>query len=110
MTEWKLLAQGALDAVKAARAEILTIMKRAYEVQYKTDHSPVTEADIASQAVLIEKLHQVDSTIPVVSEELKTIDYETRLKWPRLWMGWSIRSMEPKNLSGEMENLRLMWH
>ncbi|WP_083630084.1 3'(2'),5'-bisphosphate nucleotidase CysQ [Sulfobacillus thermosulfidooxidans] len=86
MTEWKVLAQGALDAVKAARAEILTIMKRVYEVQYKNDHSPVTEADMASQAILIEKLHQVDPSIPVVSEELQTIDYETRLTWPRLWM------------------------
>ncbi len=86
MNEWKVLAQGAMEAVQLARIEVLATMKRAYAVEYKKDHSPVTDADVASQEVLLKKLKNIDPSIPVVSEEMADTVYGERLNWTRLWM------------------------
>jgi 3'(2'), 5'-bisphosphate nucleotidase len=86
MTDWNVLAQGALEAVHSARMEIFAVMSGAYAVEYKKDHSPVTDADVASQAALLTKLQSIDPLVPVVSEEMADGAYEVRSRWPRLWM------------------------
>ncbi|TAN50993.1 MAG: hypothetical protein EPN26_09515, partial [Rhodospirillales bacterium] len=55
----------ALEAGKVIEA----IYAGDFSVRHKSDDSPVTEADEAAEKVILERLRQLDSTIPVVSEE-----------------------------------------
>ena len=65
-----------LDAVadlcaiaKRAGKAILTIYETDFEVAAKADSSPVTEADRAAEALILEELRGIDGVHPIVSEE-----------------------------------------
>ncbi len=47
----------------------------------KSDHSPLTEADHASNRILCEGLSRIAPRIPILSEESEEIPYETRKSW-----------------------------
>ncbi len=54
---------------RAAGAAILTVYKNnAYQVGIKSDHSPVTEADLLSNRIIVEGLKQLGN-YPYISEE-----------------------------------------
>jgi sulfate adenylyltransferase subunit 2/3'(2'), 5'-bisphosphate nucleotidase len=53
----------------AAGAEILRIYATDFKVDAKGDASPVTEADRAAEAIILEKLKHLAPGIPVVAEE-----------------------------------------
>jgi 3'(2'), 5'-bisphosphate nucleotidase len=57
------------DLVALAGAAILTVNRQAMEVLGKTDGSPVTEADLAADAVIAEGLARLMPDIPALSEE-----------------------------------------
>lgn len=55
-------------AIDAGRA-ICAIYSRGFEVQHKQDESPVTEADHAAEAIILECLARVAPGVPVIAEE-----------------------------------------
>ena len=55
-------------------------------VTYKDDDSPLTQADLASQEVIAKALQQLTPDVPVLSEESKTVPYETRRGWTTFWL------------------------
>jgi 3'(2'), 5'-bisphosphate nucleotidase len=55
-------------------------------VRQKGDKGPVTAADHASHAVIVEELAASDSSIPIISEEGDIPGYETRRAWRRFWL------------------------
>ncbi len=57
------------DLARAASAAILAVPRDAMMRTDKTDGSPVTRADLAADAVLIDGLARLAPSIPVVSEE-----------------------------------------
>lgn len=57
------------DIALAAGALILTIYRRKFTVEAKADSSPLTEADTAAEALILERLAQAFPSIPVVAEE-----------------------------------------
>src|SRR3974390_808873 len=57
------------SVVAAAGAPFLAARRRPLEASTKADHSPVTAADHASEAVILEGLSRALPGIPVVSEE-----------------------------------------
>jgi 3'(2'), 5'-bisphosphate nucleotidase len=59
---------------------------RPAEVREKADQSPVTLADEAAHAILLEGLHRLDPGTPVVSEEAEAAPFETRRGWRRFWL------------------------
>ena len=59
----------AADLARRAGAAILTIRARGFETTRKTDHSPVTEADHAAEALIVAGLRAATPGIPVVAEE-----------------------------------------
>lgn len=65
--------------------EIMKIYAGEIEVEYKDDKSPLTAADKASNAVIMERL-QMLWNLPVISEESKEVPYEIRSKWPEFWL------------------------
>jgi 3'(2'), 5'-bisphosphate nucleotidase len=59
------MVQAALDAGRAAHQ----IYQGSFEVQRKADHSPVTAADHAAEAIILERLKRTAPSVPVVAEE-----------------------------------------
>jgi 3'(2'), 5'-bisphosphate nucleotidase len=72
--------------VRAAHAEILRVYARPVEAQFKADQSPLTEADLASHAVLTEGLARLAPALPIVSEEGGLPDSDVRASWPAYWL------------------------
>lgn len=60
------------------------------EVAEKGDHgadtSPVTDADLASNRYIAERLADLAPEIPIISEEATLPDYEIRKQWRRFWL------------------------
>ncbi|PWL28770.1 MAG: 3'(2'),5'-bisphosphate nucleotidase [Fluviicola sp. XM-24bin1] len=80
----KLLAT-AIDAAIDAGIRIMEIYETDdFGVDFKSDNSPLTKADISSHNIIMEYLKTTD--IPVLSEEGKSIPYEERAAWNRLWI------------------------
>lgn len=52
----------------------------------KADSSPVTDADHAAHNLLLPALRQIDSSVPVLSEESSLPDFETRATWDTYWI------------------------
>lgn len=75
-----------LEAARRAGAKILEIYGRDFEVAYKDDESPLTEADRAGNEVIMEFLREAHGGIPVISEENRQIAYHERRGWDRFWL------------------------
>lgn len=76
-------------AVKAGKEILKIYQKDSYEVTYKDDQSPLTEADRKSHSVITENLSQLNFEhfpLPVFSEESKAIPYEERQKFKRFFL------------------------
>jgi 3'(2'), 5'-bisphosphate nucleotidase len=58
------------DAAARAGAAIMRLYHQGAKVRLKDDASPVTEADKASEAIVIDALQRLAPNIPVVSEEI----------------------------------------
>lgn len=52
-----------------AGAEILRIYHSDFAVGFKADHSPVTEADLAAEAIIVEALERLAPGVAIVAEE-----------------------------------------
>lgn len=74
-----------LTIIQAASAEVLTFYKNAaaLQVQQKMDASPVTQADLASNNIIVSKLQEYFST-PILSEE--SVDDLQRLTSAKVWL------------------------
>ena len=70
-------------AIQAGR-EILSIYQTDFDRDYKDDNSPLTNADQASNKVIMSFLNATD--IPVISEENKQLEYSERNRWTKFWM------------------------
>ena len=68
---------------KEAGDVIMEIYQRDFKIGYKDDNSPLTEADVASNAVIVKALTKYD--LPIMSEEEKEIPYEERKDWEYYW-------------------------
>ncbi len=73
--------EAALDAGQKIR-EIYNSSN--FEIEFKSDNSPLTKADKASHEVIISYLN--DTPYPVLSEEGKSISYEERSRWSTYWL------------------------
>jgi len=71
----------AIDAGK----EILKIYDNEIVVNSKQDKSPITQADIKSNNLIISKLKKIESQIPILSEE-SLVSWENRKKWNKYWL------------------------
>jgi 3'(2'), 5'-bisphosphate nucleotidase len=65
---------------------IMDIYKKDFNVVYKNDNSPLTEADKKSNAIICSRLKETYPEIPIISEENKEIPYDTRKSWECYWL------------------------
>lgn len=69
-----------------ASERILPIYHSPFEVERKADASLLTEADLASHRLIIERLEALTPELPILSEESADIDFATRARWERYWL------------------------
>ncbi len=70
-------------ALKAGE-EIMNFYNQGFKTDYKDDKSPVTDADIASNDIIVEGLQQ--SGIPIISEESVNLEYDKRKNLKEFWL------------------------
>ena len=72
-------------AREAGRA-ILEVYTLDFEVDFKADASPLTEADLASHRLIAAALAELTPDLPVLSEESAQLPTETRRSWTTFWL------------------------
>ncbi len=72
--------------VRRAGAEIMDVYATDFDVETKSDSSPVTEADLRAHAVIVAGLLELTPDIPILSEESEPPGFETRATWSRYWL------------------------
>lgn len=72
-------------AQKAGDA-IMEIYIKDFDVEYKDDKSPLTEADKTANEIIQNGLQALSIQLPILSEEGKKIPYEERKNWEYFWM------------------------
>lgn len=70
---------------EAGRA-VLGVYATAFTVQSKDDASPLTEADLRSQAILLQGLRRLAPEVPILSEEAESAPRAVRARWDWLWV------------------------
>lgn len=74
------MIEAGVDASKA----ILQVIEKGFDVNYKTDNSPITMADLNASDAIVNVLTQTD--IPLVGEEIKNLTYEERKDLSTVWI------------------------
>lgn len=81
----KLLEPVVAIAIEAGNA-ILAVYATDFDVQSKTDESPLTQADLAAQRRIVAGLAALTPDIPIISEEQGLPAFAVRGKWTRYWL------------------------
>ena len=76
----------AITAALEAAKKILKIYNESddFDVQFKSNDSPLTKADLVSNQIIESHLNKTN--IPILSEEGKDILYNERKNWTQLWL------------------------
>lgn len=65
---------------------IMEIYSKDFDVEYKDDKSPLTEADQKANDIIVDSLNALSVQFPILSEEGKMIPFEERKDWEYFWM------------------------
>jgi 3'(2'), 5'-bisphosphate nucleotidase len=71
-------------ALKASEAIMEIYNSKDFEVELKSDNSPLTKADKGAHEIIVSYLE--NSSLPILSEEGSNIPYAERKNWNRFWM------------------------
>ncbi len=71
-------------SIEAAIAIMEVYKSNNFDVQTKSDSSPLTKADLAAHNIIIK--HLKGTNIPILSEEDANISYNIRSQWNRFWL------------------------
>ena len=71
----------AIDAGK----EIQKVYKKSFNVKIKDDNSPITEADIKSNNLILNRLKSYNADVPILSEE-SLVEWQERKTWNYYWL------------------------
>ena len=83
------------DIVKIAKdtgKAIMKIYNQEFDVEYKTDSSPLTIADKKANEIIVTALNQLsvnsflEKNIPIISEEGRSVPYDERKNWEYFWL------------------------
>ncbi len=84
------ILQSYLEAVRnlasMAGEKILEVYQTEFSVEKKADQTPVTQADLAANEVILAGLKALTPDIPVLSEEDNIPAFSERSKWQRYWL------------------------
>lgn len=71
-------------SLKAGEA-IMEVYEKDFKITYKSDDSPLTEADTLANKIICSDLKANFLQIPILSEEIKATPYEVRKHWEYYW-------------------------
>ncbi len=75
-----------MPVVAEAGAAIMRIYDAGFTVQHKADDSPLTQADLESQRVILQALSRITPDVPILSEESAAAPWVERQQWRELWV------------------------
>jgi 3'(2'), 5'-bisphosphate nucleotidase len=81
-----LLPQVIAIAKNAGQGIMIIYNRPAGKITLKADQSPLTEADLISNQIIVSELTRLTPDIPILSEESAAIPYEQRAGWERFWL------------------------
>ena len=86
----KIEIQDIVAIAKQAGVAIMEVYKKDFDVEFKADESPLTEADKQAHLIIeagLKNLDEINGTnIPLLSEEGKNIPYAERKDWEYFWL------------------------
>jgi 3'(2'), 5'-bisphosphate nucleotidase len=85
-SQYEKLLPGIVAAVEAASAEILAIYRSGFTVKTKADASPVTNADVTAERIILPKLAALLPDVPAISEENQCTDSAIKDCGRRFWL------------------------
>jgi 3'(2'), 5'-bisphosphate nucleotidase len=71
---------------RAAGDAIMQIYATEFAVEFKDDRSPLTAADRAAHRLIVDSLRELDTAVPVLSEESRDVATSERRGWRRYWL------------------------
>ena len=83
--------QDIVKIAKDAGKAIMKIYNQEFDVEYKTDSSPLTIADKKANEIIVTALNQLsvnsflEKNIPIISEEGRSVPYDERKNWEYFW-------------------------
>lgn len=87
INDYSKLLRPVYDLAVQAGAEILDLYeKNNTEVDIKADNTPVTEADLAANKIIVDGLKKLTPDIPILSEEFTATPFEQRQQWQQYWL------------------------
>ena len=86
MRDFTALAEALMPIVERAGAAIMKVYGGAFVVEHKDDNSPLTQADLESQRIIVAGLQKVTPDIPILAEESATAPWSVRSAWRELWV------------------------
>lgn len=86
--EFEALAEAVKSIARRAGEAILEVYEKPenFEVELKSDHSPLTRADRASNQIINEGLKKLSWQFPIVSEENQSVPFEKRKHFETYWL------------------------
>lgn len=75
-----------LETAREAGRAILEVYSHDFKVDFKSDQTPLTNADRASHEIIVRRLEQHFPEVPVLSEEGANIPYQERSSWKHFWL------------------------
>ena len=70
----------------SAGHRIMEVYNTDFDVEQKSDNSPLTAADMAAHHTIVNKLTELTPDIPVLSEESGSVSFEERSQWQQYWL------------------------
>lgn len=86
MTTFNELYDAVVDIARQAGERIMAVYHGDFSVTFKSDASPLTQADLAAHRHILAGLQALTPEVPVLSEEAADIAFETRRRWTRYWL------------------------
>ncbi|MBO9876693.1 3'(2'),5'-bisphosphate nucleotidase CysQ [Xanthomonas sp. D-99] len=80
------LRETVIAIARDAGAAIMEVYAQDFSVEIKDDASPLTQADLAANRVIVDGLRRVTPDVPVLSEESAHVAWEQRQYWTNYWL------------------------
>lgn len=74
------------DIARRAGKAILEVYETDFEVETKSDDSPLTRADLAAHRIIVDGLREMTPDLPILSEESADIPWGERRHWGTYWL------------------------
>lgn len=85
-TNYHQYLEAVIEIAKKAGEAIMKVYETDFDVENKSDNSPLTKADLAAHNLIVNALKALTPDIPILSEESEAIDARVRNLWQLYWL------------------------